>query len=81
MLPMPTIEVVNGIRICIYNGDHRPPHIHAQYNKYEVLIQIEDGVIYAGDLPIKQLKLVYDWLSGNSRWALEVFYELNPQLK
>lgn len=49
--------------------------------KYEVLIQIEDGVIYAGDLPIKQLKLVYDWLSGNSRWALEVFYELNPQLK
>jgi hypothetical protein len=46
-----------------------------------VLIQIEDGVIYAGDLPNKQLKLVFDWLLGNSDWALEVFYELNPQLK
>jgi len=46
-----------------------------------VLIQIEDGVIYAGDLPNRQLKLVFDWLSGNSDWALGVFYELNPQLK
>lgn len=38
-------------------------------------------MIYAGDLPAKQLKQVFDWLSGNSEWALEVFYELNPELK
>jgi hypothetical protein len=78
---MPTIDSFNGIKIHVYNGEHRPPHIHADYGEYEVLINIENGEIYAGDLPAKQLKLVFDWLSGNSEWALEVFYELNPNLK
>jgi hypothetical protein len=78
---MPNIDSFNGIKINIYNGEHRPPHIHAVYNEFEILIVIEDGEIYAGDLPTRQLKLVFDWLSGNSEWALEVFYELNPELK
>jgi len=46
----------------------------------EVVIEIENGNIYAYDLPNKQLKKVFDWLAGNSDWALEVFYELNPEL-
>lgn len=64
----------------IYNGDHRPPHIHACYNEFEVLIIIETGQIYAGDLPTKQLKLVYDWLAINADESLSIFYELNPEL-
>ena len=78
---MPTIDSFNGIKIPVYNGEHRPPHIHADYNEFEVLIEIEKGVIYSGNLPNKQLKQVFDWLAGNADWALEVFYELNPELK
>lgn len=78
---MPTIDSFNGIKIHVYNGEHRPPHIHADYNEYEVLIEIERGNIYSGNLPSRQLKLVFDWLAGNADWALEVFYELNPELK
>lgn len=78
---MPTFEIIDGIKINIYNGEHRPPHIHAIYNEYEVLIEIETRNIYAGDLPNKQLKKVFDWLSGNADWALDVFYELNTNLK
>jgi len=37
---MPTINEFNGIKINIYSDDHRPPHIHAIYNEYEVLIEI-----------------------------------------
>lgn len=40
--------------------DHRPPHIHAIYNEFEILIVIETGNIYAGNMPNKQLKQVYD---------------------
>lgn len=65
----------------MYNGEHRPPHFHAIYNEFEVLIEIEKECIYSGDLPRKQLKQVFDWVSGNADWALEVFYELNPELK
>jgi hypothetical protein len=78
---MPTIDNFNGIKIHVYNGEHRPPHIHTDYNEFEVLIEIEREIVYSGDLPNKQLKQVFDWLAGNSDWALEVFYELNPDLK
>jgi hypothetical protein len=78
---MPRVDTINGIKIHLYNGEHRPPHIHAQYNEFEILIVIETGQIYAGEMPNRQLKQVFDWLSGNADWALEVFYELNPELK
>ena len=75
---MPTIDSFNGIKIRIYNGEHRPPHIHADYNEYEVLIEIETTKIYTKNFPSKQLKQVFNWLSGNSEWVLGVF---NPELK
>ncbi len=78
---MPAIDSFNGIKIHVYNGEHRPPHIHAVYNEFEVLIEIERGVIYSGDLPNRQLKQVFDWLAGNADWALDVFYELKAELK
>jgi hypothetical protein len=77
---MPNIDIINGIKINIYNGDHRPPHIHAEYNEFEVLIVIENGRIYAGGLPARQLREAFDWLAENSEWALAIFYELNPSL-
>jgi hypothetical protein len=78
---MPTIDYINGIKINVYNGEHRPPHIHAIYNEFEVIILINDKSIYAGELPNKQIRDVIDWLSDNSDWALEVFVELNPNLQ
>jgi hypothetical protein len=78
---MPLIDNINGIKIHAYNGEHRPPHIHADYNEYEVLIEIESKKIYAGFLPARQLKQVLVWLSDNESWALEVFYQLNSELK
>ena len=78
---MPTIDSFNGIKINVYNGEHRPHHINASYNEFEILIVIESNEIYAGELPNKQLRSVLDWLSVNSDWALNVFYELNPNLQ
>jgi hypothetical protein len=70
---MPTIDTIDGIKVCIYNGEHRPPHFHAIYNEFEAVLEIASGNVYAGGLPNKQLKKVFDWLAGNSDWALEVF--------
>ncbi|MEN6355050.1 MAG: DUF4160 domain-containing protein [Bacteroidales bacterium] len=78
---MPTIDYINGIKINVYNGEHRPPHIHAIYNEFEVIILINDKSIYAGELPNKQMRDVIKWLSDNSDWALKVFVELNPNLQ
>ena len=77
---MPTIKIIDSIKIDLYSREHPPPHFHAIYNEFEIVIEIESNNIYAGDLPNKQLKKVFDWLAGNSDWAKEVFYELNPEL-
>ena len=59
----------------------QPPHIHAVYIEYEVLIDIEKFVIYSGGLPSRQLKIVMAWLTKNSDWALALFYESNPNCR
>ena len=58
---MPTIDSFKGIKIHVYNGEHRPPHIHADYNEFEVLIRIEKVFVALNNKPIdmrKDLRLV-----------------------
>jgi len=78
---MPILENFKGVKIHVYNGEHRPPHIHVDYNEFEILIEIESRRIYAGSLPKRQLKIAFDWLTENADWALQVFYELNTELR
>jgi hypothetical protein len=78
---MPTIDVIDGIKINIYNGDHPPPHIHAVYGEYEALLTIEKGELLEGNLPDRKLKKVLNWLANNSKWAQTVYNELNPTLR
>jgi len=58
---MPEVSLFYGIRITMYYEDHNPPHFHAEYNGYRVLIEIENGTVLKGLFPFKQLKLVLAW--------------------
>lgn len=60
---MPEISRFFGIIITMYFKDHAPPHFHARYNEYEVLIAIESLGIVQGALPPKALSLVVEWAS------------------
>ena len=62
---MPVIHLINSIKILIYFDDHLPPHFHAQYNEFEILIEIETLEVYSGYLPTKQRKRVLAWASEN----------------
>ena len=78
---MPTVEIIDGIKIMINSREHRPPHIHALYNEFEVVIDIENAVIKAGDLPPRQKAKVIEWLNMNRKWAKKVFFNINPGLQ
>ena len=78
---MPTLTIFEGIKINVYFGEHLPPHIHAIYNEYEVLLKIKDSEIYEGHLPSKQLRKSQYWVAENRSDLLNAFYELNPHLK
>lgn len=48
---MPTISMFYGGLIQMYWNDHAPPHFHALYSEYEVLIDIRTLEILEGSLP------------------------------
>jgi hypothetical protein len=40
--------------------DHRPPHFHAEYGEYKVIVEINTGVIQ-GRFPRRALKALLEW--------------------
>jgi hypothetical protein len=77
---MPTVKIIDSIKIDLYSREHNPPHFHAIYADYEALIVIKDFEIYAGRLPKKQLAKVVNWAKDNQKILMENFNRLNPRL-
>ncbi|MCB0704681.1 MAG: DUF4160 domain-containing protein [Saprospiraceae bacterium] len=72
---MPVIHLIDSIRILIYFDDHLPPHFHAQYNEFEILIEIDSLETYSGYLPTKQSKRVFAWAKENQNFLREKWTE------
>lgn len=78
---MPSICSFYGIVIWIYYNDHNPPHFHATYNEYEILIKIEDLSIFAGYLPSRAFGLVMEWASMHQAELMENWNRAQNDLK
>lgn len=68
---MPTISAFYGILIQMFWGDHAPPHFHALYAEYEVLINIHTLEIIQGTMPRRALALILEWASAHRTELLE----------
>ncbi len=77
---MPTIKIIDNIKIDVYSREHPPPHFHVKYAEYEELIVIETLNTYAGKVPKSQRKKVIEWASSNKDFLLTTFKTLNPRL-
>ncbi|MCI5892675.1 MAG: DUF4160 domain-containing protein [Clostridiales bacterium] len=61
---MPTLSIFFGIIVRMYSelgGKHNMPHIHAEYQDYEIVVDFE-GNILEGDFPKNKLKLLLAWI-------------------
>lgn len=45
----------------MFYREHNPPHFHAEYQEYDVIININDGLVI-GKMPRRALKLIFEWL-------------------
>lgn len=72
---MPEISRFYGITIKMFYADHRPPHFHAQYGEYEVLINIQSLGIVGGYLPPRAMGLVMEWASLHQKELLKFWGE------
>lgn len=80
---MPTIHILDSIKIDVYSREHPPPHFHALFAEYEILIDMGTLETYAGTFPKKQHKAVLDWASDIHvrKLLLNTFNALNPDLR
>ncbi len=82
---MPTISIVQGVRIIMYlrGKEHEPPHVHAIYQDFEAPFDISTGEVMAGAFPEKQKKIVKHFILLNSKeleemWETEQYKILPP---
>lgn len=67
---MPEISRFLGIVIRMYYREHPPPHFHAIYGDYEIVVEIDTGVV-SGRFPKRALRAVLDWLDLRSDELME----------
>ena len=75
---MPTIHIIDSIKIMIYYDDHLPPHFHASYVEFEEVFLIESLETYSGKLPNKQRKKVLKWAREHQDFLWARWNEFNP---
>lgn len=71
---MPTICMFRGIKIYINYNEHILPHFHAKYGEYECSITIDDIELLNGDMPNKQLKMLFGWAALHQEELKEEWY-------
>lgn len=76
---MPTFFIIDGVKIDFYYNDHVPPHFHAIYAEYEVLIEIESLKIHRGSLPKPQQKKILKWAKANQAQLKEIWEAMRPK--
>ena len=80
---MPELSRFLGIVVAMYHREHPPPHFHAYYGEFEVVVEIGSGVV-AGRFPRRALRILLEWYDLHREelqadWALAVNGEpLNP---
>ena len=67
---MPELCRFLGIIIFMNFNDHNPPHFHAKYGDYEIIVEIGSGII-EGKFPKRALNLVMEWYELHSEELLE----------
>ncbi len=82
---MPVISRFYGIVIKMYlrQKEHNPPHLHAFYGDYVGLFSLEEGEMYEGDIPVKEQKLIKNFILHYKEqlydmWRTQNFYLLPP---
>lgn len=67
---MPEISRFLGIVIFMNFNEHNPPHFHARYGDYQIVIGISDGVV-EGKFPKRALALVMERFEQNRDELME----------
>jgi len=72
---MPTVAVVDGVKIQFYAQEHPPPHFHAVFAEHRAQIEIGALRVLRGGLPRAKLAAVIEW-AGARQDALLMAWQM-----
>ncbi len=82
---MPEIVRFYGIIIKMFfkPKEHEPAHIHALYNEFVGLFDIQTFEMTEGDLPIRAQQMIKEWMSQHkdellNMWQTQKIVKLPP---
>lgn len=58
---MPTLAIIDGIRILMYLNDHPPPHFHVEEAETFGVFEIASGRMVRGNLDRRSRRKVEQW--------------------
>lgn len=62
---MPTITIIDGIRILMYLNDHTPPHFHVRFGGTKGKFDIATGQLLSGRVDRRTAAKVQEWTELN----------------
>ena len=68
---MPVISQFYGIMIRMFYNDHAPPHFHAAYGEYELIVGISPITIMQGKAPNRVRSMVLEWAALHQQELLD----------
>lgn len=79
---MPVIARFYNIIVKMYyiEDEHNPPHIHAKYNEYEGIFDINTFKMTKGNLPKNATKLVQEFIVQHQKRLLSMWKNQNFEM-
>jgi hypothetical protein len=78
---MPTVAIVDGVRIRFYSQEHPPPHFHAVIAEHRARIGIRPLRLLSGSLPPAKLTVVLSWAEPRTQALLDTWYTVLAKKK
>ena len=77
---MPTVAIVDGVRVVFYFNEHPPPHFHVVFAEYRAIIDIGTLEMIRGELPRAKLHTVLEWATPRRDHLLLAWEEAQSML-
>jgi hypothetical protein len=70
---MPTVAIVEGVKIQFFAVEHPPPHFHAVIAEHRAQIDIRSLQVLRGRLPPAKLAVVIAWAEGRREALMDAW--------
>jgi uncharacterized protein DUF4160 len=78
---MPTVAVVEGVKIQFYPRDHPPLHFHAIFAEHRAQIDLHTLRVLKGHLPPAKLRVVVAWAEPRRATLIHTWDEVMAKRK